>query len=100
MDYPFFEVRAVKTVNALTIRNNLGRVLQELDEKKEPILVTKGRQVRAVLITPEDYQRRFIDRLAEERKQEWIRKLDELRAPRLGDVSTMDVLRELRGGAS
>jgi PHD/YefM family antitoxin component YafN of YafNO toxin-antitoxin module len=100
MDYPFFEVRAVKTVNALTIRNNLGRVLQELDEKKEPILVTKGRQVRAVLITPEDYQRRFIDRLAEERKQEWIRKLDELRAPRLGEVSTMDVLRELRGGAS
>lgn len=90
----------MKTVNALTIRNNLGRVLQELDEKKEPILVTKGRQVRAVLITPEDYQRRFIDRLAEERKQEWIRKLDELRAPRLGDVSTMDVLRELRGGAS
>ncbi len=90
----------MKTVNALTVRNNLGRVLQELEEKKEPILVTKGRRVRAVLITPEDFQRRFVDVLAEERKQDWIRKLDELRAPRLGDISTMDVLRELRGGVS
>jgi PHD/YefM family antitoxin component YafN of YafNO toxin-antitoxin module len=90
----------MKTVNALTVRNNLGRVLQELEEKKEPILVTKGRRVRAVLITPEDYQHRFIDRLAEERKQEWIRKLDDLRAPRIGEVSTIDVLRELRGSVS
>jgi PHD/YefM family antitoxin component YafN of YafNO toxin-antitoxin module len=87
----------MKTVNALTMRNNLGRILQELEEKKEPILVAKGRRVRAVLITPEDFQRRFVDRLAEERRQDWIRKLDELRAPRLGEASTMDVLRELRG---
>ena len=87
----------MKTVNALTMRNNLGKVLQELEEKKEPILVEKGRRVRAVLITPEDFQRRFVDRLAEERKQDWIRKLDELRAPRVGDASTMDVLRDLRG---
>ncbi|HYW81872.1 MAG TPA: type II toxin-antitoxin system Phd/YefM family antitoxin [Spirochaetia bacterium] len=90
----------MKTVNALTVRNNLGRVLQELEEKKEPILVSKGRRVRAVLITPEDFQRRFVDRLAEEQREEWIRKLDELRAPRLGAASTMDVLRELRGGSS
>jgi len=90
----------MKTVNALTVRNNLGRVLQELEEKKEPILLTKGRRVRAVLITPEDFQRRFVDRLAEERRQDWIRKLDELRAPRLGEASTMDVLRELRGSVT
>lgn len=87
----------MKTVNALTMRNNLGSVLQELEEKKEPILVSKGRRVRAVLITPEDFQRRFIDRQAEERKKEWMGRLDELRAPRLGHASTLDVLRELRG---
>ena len=58
-----------------------GSVLQELEETKEPILVSKGQRVRAVLITPEDFQRR----------------LDELRAPRLGDTTTLDVLRELRG---
>lgn len=87
----------MKTVNALTMRNNLGSVLQELEETREPILVAKGRRVRAVLITPEDFQRRFIDRQAEERKQEWMRRLDELRAPRLGGATTLDVLRELRG---
>jgi PHD/YefM family antitoxin component YafN of YafNO toxin-antitoxin module len=90
----------MKTVNALTMRNNLGSVLQELEEKKEPILVSKGRRVRAVLITPEDFQRRFIDRQAEERKTEWMRRLDELRAPRLGDATTLDVLRELRGSGA
>ncbi len=89
----------MKTVNALTMRNNLGRVLQELEETKEPILVAKGRKVRAVLITPEDFERRFVDRQAEERKQEWLAKLDRLRAPRLGDAETLDVLRELRGSA-
>jgi len=87
----------MKTVNALTMRNNLGSVLQELEETKEPILVSKGQRVRAVLITPEDFQRRFIDRQAEERKKDWMRRLDELRAPRLGDTTTLDVLRELRG---
>ncbi len=87
----------MKTVSALTLRNNLGRVLQELEETKEPILVAKGRRVRAVLITPEDFELRFVDRQAEERKQDWLRKLDKLRAPRLGDVETLNVLHELRG---
>jgi PHD/YefM family antitoxin component YafN of YafNO toxin-antitoxin module len=68
------------------MRDNLGSVLQELEETKEPILVSKGQRGRAVLITPEDFQRRFIDRQAEE-----------LRAPHPGDTTTLDVLRELRG---
>ena len=37
----------MKTVNALQIRNNLGKVLQELEETGEPILLSKGRKVRA-----------------------------------------------------
>ncbi|MCX7037970.1 MAG: type II toxin-antitoxin system Phd/YefM family antitoxin [Spirochaetes bacterium] len=87
----------MKTVNALTIRNKLGSVLQELEEGKEPILITKGRKVRAVLITPGDFQTRFLDKQAEEEKQRWIRKLAELRAPRVGSLSSLDALRDLRG---
>ena len=34
----------MKTVNALQIRNHLGQVLQELEETKEPVLVSKGRK--------------------------------------------------------
>ncbi len=88
----------MKTVNALTVRNNLGKVLQDLEESKEPIFVEKGRKVRAVLITPEDFRRRFVDRQAEERKQDWMRRLEELRETRRGGTPSLEVLRALRGG--
>jgi PHD/YefM family antitoxin component YafN of YafNO toxin-antitoxin module len=84
-------------VNALEIRNNLGRVLDELEESKQPVLVSKGRKIRAVLISPEDFKLRFIDRQAEAEKESWLRKLDELRAPRRGEASSIEILRELRG---
>jgi PHD/YefM family antitoxin component YafN of YafNO toxin-antitoxin module len=87
----------VKTVNALEIRNNLGRVLDELEESKQPVLVSKGRRIRAVLISPEDFKLRFIDRQAEAEKESWLKKLEELRAPRRGEIASLDVLRELRG---
>ena len=87
----------MKTVNALEIRNNLGRVLDELEESKQPVLVSKGRKIRAVLISPEDFKLRFIDRQAEAEKELWLKKLAELRAPRRGEIASIDVLRELRG---
>ncbi|HVP18414.1 MAG TPA: type II toxin-antitoxin system Phd/YefM family antitoxin [Spirochaetia bacterium] len=87
----------MKTVNALKLRNNLGKVLEELQETKEPVLVSKGGKVQAALITIEDFQKRFIEKQAEEEKERWLRRLEELRAPRLGSVSSLDALRELRG---
>ena len=87
----------MKIVNALQVRNNLGKVLQELEETKEPILLSKGRKVRAALITYEDFQRRFLDRQAEETREKWRNALNELRAPRVGSRSSLDTLRELRG---
>lgn len=87
----------MKIMNALQIRKNLGKVLQELEETGEPILLSKGRKVRAALITFEDFQRRFIDRQAEEAREKWRNALGELRAPRVGPRSSLDTLRELRG---
>lgn len=87
----------MKTVNALQVRNQLGKVLQELEETKEPILLSKGRKVRAALITIEDFQRRFLDRQAEEAREKWRDALRELRAPRVGSRSSLDTLRKLRG---
>ena len=87
----------MKTVNALAIRNNLGKILQELEETGEPVLVSKGRRVRGALISVEDFQTRFIDRRAEEEKANWLRKLNDLRAPRSGNLTSMEALRELRG---
>ena len=87
----------MKTVNALNIRNNLGKILQELEETGEPVLVSKGRKVRGALISVEDFQTRFIDKQAEDEKQNWLKKLKDLRAPRSGSLTSLDALRELRG---
>ncbi len=89
----------MKTVNALQVRNHLGKVLDELEETKEPILLSKDRKVRAALITYEDFQRRFIDRQAEEAREKWRNALNELSAHRVGPRSSLDILRELRGYA-
>ncbi len=87
----------MKTVNALKIRNNLGEVLDLLNKTGEPILVSKGREIKAVLITPEQYKRRFLDYQAEEKKKQLLETIKGLRAPSLETESSLEVLRELRG---
>ncbi|MCK9363443.1 MAG: type II toxin-antitoxin system Phd/YefM family antitoxin [Syntrophales bacterium] len=87
----------MKNVNALKIRNQLGAILEELSETGEPVLISKGRKVRAVLVTPEQFERRFLDFQTEEKKRELLEKIESLRAGRIGGKSSTDVLRELRG---
>jgi len=90
----------VRTVNALKIRNNLGEVLDLLNNTGEPILVNKGRKLRAVLITPEQFKRRFLDYQAEERKRQLFETIKGLRDDSLGKKGSVEVLRELRGYAT
>jgi PHD/YefM family antitoxin component YafN of YafNO toxin-antitoxin module len=88
---------SMKTVNALKIRNNLGEVLELLTKTGEPILVSKGRQIRAVLITPEQFEKRFLDYQAEEQKKQLLETIKSLRVDSLETKSSVEVLRELRG---
>ena len=87
----------MKTINALSLRNNLGKVLQELEETNEPVLVTKGKKLRAVLVGIDDFQKRFVDRQAEEDKEKWLKSILALRSPRAGSISSLETLRDLRG---
>jgi PHD/YefM family antitoxin component YafN of YafNO toxin-antitoxin module len=87
----------MRQVNALKIRNHLGEVLDMLDADGEPILISKGRKIAAVLITPEQYQRRFLDYQTEEKKRKMRERLAEMKAHRLGNRNSLSVLRELRG---
>jgi len=89
----------MKTVNALKIRNNLGEVLDTLTKTGEPILVSKGREIRAVLITPEQFKRRFLDYQAEEQKRQLLQTIEGLQAHSLNRQDSLDLLRELRGYA-
>jgi prevent-host-death family protein len=90
----------MNTVNALEIRNHLGQVLDRLESTGEPILVSKGRRVRAVLITPEDFERRFLDRQAEEKRGELIERIRSTREPSRAPKSSLELLRQLRGYSS
>lgn len=87
----------MKTVNALKIRNNLGEVLDELARTGEPILVSKGRKVQAVLITPNQFQKRFLDFQVEEKKKHLLKTINGLMADSLEPKDSVEVLRELRG---
>ena len=87
----------MKNVTALMVRNRLGAILDGLDETGEPVLISKGRKVRAVLITPEQFERRFLDYQTEEKKQRLLETIASLRDRRIGEKDSVNVLRALRG---
>jgi PHD/YefM family antitoxin component YafN of YafNO toxin-antitoxin module len=87
----------MEEVNALKVRNNLGEILERLEKTGEPVLISKGRKVRAVLVTPEQFEKRFLDWQAEEKKQRLLKSIKALRKSRKGRENSLTVLRHLRG---
>lgn len=87
----------MKTVNALKIRNNLGEILDLLNKTGEPVLVSKGKKIQAALITLDQFQKRFLDYQAEEKKQELLNTIYQLRDQRVGKKDSVKILRKLRG---
>ena len=90
----------MKSVNALELRQSLGRVLRQLEKGGKPILVQRGRKPAAVLISLEDFRQRFADRDADERRAEVTARLKALRFGSPRTSSTLDLLRDLRAGRS
>jgi prevent-host-death family protein len=87
----------MEQVNALKLRNNLGEILDRLNATGEPIIVSKGRKVRAVLITPEQFERRFLDWQAKEQKAHFLDVVHSVKRKRIGQFSSTEMLRRLRG---
>ncbi len=91
----------MKKVNALAMRQSLGKVLRDLERTGEPILVEKGRRPAAVLITLRDYNERFVDRAAAEERRRVVTEILAFRQrPARSDAdkrSPVQILRELRG---
>ena len=62
----------METVNALELRQSLGKVLDQLERGGEPILVCRRRTPAAALVSLKDYRERFVDRDADEqRRKSW-----------------------------
>ena len=96
--YRFFGAEnKMEEVNALKLRNNLGEILDRLRDKGEPILVNKGRKLRAVLVTPEQFERRFLDWQAAEQRQRFLKNVAQLKKNTISRMDSLTVLRQLRG---
>jgi PHD/YefM family antitoxin component YafN of YafNO toxin-antitoxin module len=87
----------METVNALKLRSNLGEILDRLRDKGEPIIISKGRKVRAVLVTPEQFEKRFLDWQAEEQQKNFLETVSQLKKKKMGRQDSLTVLRQLRG---
>ena len=87
----------MEEVNALKIRNNLGEILDRLNKNGEPIYISKGRKIRAVLVTPEQFERRFLDWQAQEEKARFLEMLRSLKKKKKENIDSMTALRRLRG---
>ena len=88
----------MKTVNALTIRNKFGEVLAYLEETHEPVLVTKGKKLKAALVPFDDCKIRFLDKQAEEERERLLERIRGVRKPGLENIDSVEALRQLRGG--
>jgi PHD/YefM family antitoxin component YafN of YafNO toxin-antitoxin module len=89
--------KLMEEVNALKIRNNLGEILDRLDATGEPILVSKGRKLRAVLVSPQDFKTRFLDYKVKEDKKRLLDEMHALKRKKKEPVESIELLRQLRG---
>ena len=86
----------MKKTNALKMRQNLGKVLRGLQKGGRPVLVEKDRRPAAVLISLEDYNKRFVDVEADRLRNEIVEKIKGARIKLPPEKSSLDIIRNLR----
>ncbi|MBI4729138.1 MAG: type II toxin-antitoxin system Phd/YefM family antitoxin [Acidobacteria bacterium] len=89
----------MKRVNALQLRQSLGKVIAGLEKTGEPILLEKGRRPVGVIVSLRDFQERFVERAAAEARTKLIEEMDRLATTSADPTPVVDVLRDLRGEA-
>ena len=88
---------AMEEVNALKMRKNLREILDRLGDRGEPIMISKWKKIKAVLITPEQFEKRFLDYQTQEEKERLLDSLKGLRKKRKVKQSSLLLLRRFRG---
>ena len=84
------------TVNALELRQSLGKVLDQLERSGEPILVCRRRTPAAALVSLKDCRERFVDRDADDQRRQVVARLRQLKFESPAAGTARDVLRDLR----
>ena len=60
------------TINALKLRQSLGRILDKVKQSNEPLIIERGREPIAVLISFKAFEERFIDYREEQKRHELL----------------------------
>lgn len=89
----------MKKVNALELRQSLGRIVTALERTGEPILLEKGRRPVAVLISLRDFQERFVEKAGADARDRILADIDQLAVEAVDRTPAVEILREIRGGA-
>ena len=75
---------------------NIGKILERLKQEDEPIIIEKGREPVAVLISLRMFRERFVDYREEQKRRQLLDKFRQ--AASLPAVDSLEALRELRYG--
>ena len=86
----------METVNALELRQSLGKVLDQLERGGEPILVCRRQTPAAALVSLKDYRERFVDREADDQRRKAVDRIRQLKFESPVAGTTLDILRDLR----
>ena len=86
----------MKRVNAVELRQSVGKVLRQLEKGGESVIIERRRRPAAVLISLDDYARRFADRDADEKRLEIVQRIRELQFKAPPGKTTLDLLRDSR----
>ena len=83
-------------MNALQLRQSLGQAVLDLQKTGEPIMLEKGRQPVAVIISLKDFQERFAEKMAAETRDNLLREMDAMIRPAQDPTPSDVIIRELR----
>ena len=84
------------TINALKLRQSLGKILDKVKKSDEPLIIEKGREPVAVLISFKAFQERFVDYREEQKRRDLLISFRDNAAKPA--VNTLKAVRELRYG--
>lgn len=87
----------MEKVNALQLRQSLGKVIERLQRVGKPILLEKDRKPVAVIISLDDYHKRFVDVEADRKREVIVERIKQAGLTLPDGKSSVDLIREMRG---
>lgn len=86
----------MQKVNALELRHSLSKIIGKLQKSGRPILLEKSRKPAAVLISLEDYKKRFAEKDADDKRLELQKKILGLARKSVNKESAEELVHSLR----